>query len=476
MNATTDRLRLSLNLSLPLTLLLALLALAGCTLLPAASSRSAGTGNVGTGRGGRQEEATPTPIPTAVAIGKPTYTVARGTVTRQLALSGRISPVTQQELFFRVGGRVGAVYVKTGDMVKRGQLLAELENANAARDLAASQLDLERAQVRLKEAETALRASVSRAQANLEIARENLAIIRAQDPAPRKTKAEVALQRADLARKQAQEAYDAIAWRNDRGASQQAAALQQATWNYVDAQAAYQLALQEIAVHDHQVTIAERQVDLAQLTLDGFAGGVDPLLVNDVSKAQLTVTKLQVAVGETRIVAPFDGEAQIAFILSPGTFVDAFKFVVTVSDLSELEVRVDSINLAQDPLSVGMPATVALVGRPGAELKGYVRRVPVSGVLAGSDQDRALHINLERAGSVVGYESGDLTRVAIVLEQRPDVLWLPPAAIRTFEGRRFVVVQEGSGQRSVDIKIGLESDDRFEIASGLTEGQIVVGQ
>jgi hypothetical protein len=28
----------------------------------------------------------------------------------------------------------------------------------------------------------------------------------------------------------------------------------------------------------------------------------------------------------------------------------------------------------------------------------------------------------------------------------------------------------------VDIKVGLEADDRFEILSGLTEGQIAVGQ
>jgi hypothetical protein len=70
----------------------------------------------------------------------------------------------------------------------------------------------------------------------------------------------------------------------------------------------------------------------------------------------------------------------------------------------------------------------------------------------------------------------DLTRIAIVLERKPDVLWLPPVALRTFEGRRFVVVQEGGGQRRVDLKVGLEGDDRTEIASGLTEGQIVVGQ
>jgi multidrug efflux pump subunit AcrA (membrane-fusion protein) len=244
----------------------------------------------------------------------------------------------------------------------------------------------------------------------------------------------------------------------------------------MEAQAAYDLVLQDIAVHSHQVTIAGLQVNLAQVALDSLNKGVDPLLANDIRRAQFAVDKLQAAVADAQIVAPFDGQVQLAFILTEGAAIDAFQYVVTLSDLTELEVRVDTINIQPGQLSEGMPATVSLVGRPGVELKGHIKRLPASGVLAGADQDKSLHIALESSGTLVGYQSGDLTRVALVLEQKQDVLWLPPAAIRTFEGRRFVVVQESGGQRRVDIKVGLEGDDRFEIASGLTEGQIVVGQ
>jgi hypothetical protein len=72
-------------------------------------------------------------------------------------------------------------------------------------------------------------------------------------------------------------------------------------------------------------------------------------------------------------------------------------------------------------------------------------------------------------------ETGDLVRVAVVLEQKDDVLWLPPAAIRTFEGRKFVVVQEGAGQRQVDVILGIESEDRVEIVDGVKENEVVVG-
>jgi hypothetical protein len=73
-------------------------------------------------------------------------------------------------------------------------------------------------------------------------------------------------------------------------------------------------------------------------------------------------------------------------------------------------------------------------------------------------------------------ELGDLGRVVVVLEEKQDVLWLPPEAIRTFQGRKFVVVQEEDRQRRVDVRIGIESRERVEIVEGLEDGQIVVGQ
>jgi hypothetical protein len=143
------------------TLLLVLLILAGCTLLPADRARNSG---------GQGEEPTPTPIPTPITISKPTYTVARGEVTKRLILGGRILPVTEKDLFFRTSGHVRNVFVQSGEMVKAGQVLADLEMANVERDLAGSQLELERAQARLKTAETDLQQNIKRAQANLDIA------------------------------------------------------------------------------------------------------------------------------------------------------------------------------------------------------------------------------------------------------------------------------------------------------------------
>ncbi len=450
-------------------LLIALVTVTGCALLPTGRSRAP-----------LREEPTPTPIPTPIVPTKPTYRVQRGEVVKKLTFTGRIAPVREQELFFRTSGRVRHVFVKRNDFVKAGQILADLEIDDLERELASAQLELERAQIRLEAAQRDLENAIRRAQVNLEIAKLNLEAVKAQDPTPRKAQAEADLEKAQIALKRAQEEYDAIAWRNDRAASAQAAALQQATLNYTQAKAAYDLVLQSIAAHKYEVAIKERQVELAQIALDELQRGVDPLLKNDVERATLKVQKLEAAIADAQIIAPFDGQV-LSISLTEGRPVDAFKPVAIVADPSQLEVSADLTSNQLQDLVEGMPVTVVLVSRPGQELKGHIRRLPYpyggGGRTEGLDEaDKSTRIALEATAAEAGFELGDLARVTVILERKEDVLWLPPQAVRTFEGRRFVVVQDGEAQRRVDVKVGIQSEDRVEIVEGLTEGQIVIGQ
>ena len=71
---------------------------------------------------------------------------------------------------------------------------------------------------------------------------------------------------------------------------------------------------------------------------------------------------------------------------------------------------------------------------------------------------------------------GELADIEVRLEAKQDVLWLSPNAIRRFQGRRFVVIQEGDGQRRVDVRIGIESEERIEILEGVEAGETVIGE
>jgi len=67
---------------------------------------------------------TPTPYPTPV---KKTFTVQRGDIVINSELFGRVTPLAVATLYFQMEGHVGNVYVQVNDSVKKGQLLADLD-------------------------------------------------------------------------------------------------------------------------------------------------------------------------------------------------------------------------------------------------------------------------------------------------------------------------------------------------------------
>jgi len=376
----------------------------GCSLLPAGRSDTAAS-----------EAPTPTPIPTAIVPTKPTYTVQVGEVVDELTFSGRISPILEEELFFRAAGRVRAVFAKRNDMITEGTVIAELENDALERELLSAELNLARAQTILDAAEQELEYSRRIAQANLEIEQIKLASMQAEQvPDP------------------------------------------------------------------NAIAIQQKQIEMSQIGIERLASGVDSLLVNDVERAQLDVTKLKTEIAEAQIVAPFDGQL-LSVSLTPGQAIDGFQPVVVLADVDNLEVSADLLSDQMTKLVEGMPAQVVLVSRPGEILPGTVRQLPYPYGSGGrgqevEDMDKSTRFTLETSALEAGFNLGDLVRITVELERKADVLWLPPQALRVFDGRRFAVVQDGEAQRRVDVTVGIQTQERVEIKEGLEEGQVVVGQ
>jgi hypothetical protein len=96
-----------------------------------------------------------------------------------------------------------------------------------------------------------------------------------------------------------------------------------------------------------------------------------------------------------------------------------------------------------------------------------VRQLPLSN----RDADQTVRV----AATLPDAPQGQVINVAIPLQIREDVLWLPPAAIRSFQNRSFVVVDTPDGEQIHDVVLGLETDERVEIVSGVEVGMIVVG-
>ncbi|MBK9715163.1 MAG: HlyD family efflux transporter periplasmic adaptor subunit [Kouleothrix sp.] len=228
-----------------------------------------------------------------------------------------------------------------------------------------------------------------------------------------------------------------------------------------------------------ELIAAQRKVEQARLALDEAKTETFNSEMKAVENAQRQVDKAKKKVEDGRIVASQNGEL-LALSISEGDNVTAFDPVIEIADPSQLEVAAELGAEQMKQLAEGQPAEIALLSRPDVPLPAIIRQMPAPYGSGGSgavqEQDRTTRFKLlDLKGQAV--EAGvTIVKIKIVLEHKDSVLWLPPDAIRAFEGRRFVVVRTGDRERRVTIKTGIETDDKVEIIEGLKQGDVVVGQ
>jgi HlyD family secretion protein len=199
------------------------------------------------------------------------------------------------------------------------------------------------------------------------------------------------------------------------------------------------------------------QVQLAQINVD---------------QVQIDNQNVKASITDSQIVATMNGQV-LALDIFAGTSATAYKPVITIGDVSAMEVTAEPDSTLVSQLAVGMPVTMVASFQPGVSLQGKIRQLPYTGTGAAS-ADTSVHIQLATDPTKSSFSNGDALKVTVVLQDKKDVLYLPVQALRTFQNRLFVVVQDGSVQKSVDVKVGITGTDTVEILSGLTEGQTVV--
>ena len=424
------------------------------------------------GQAPAQQVPTSTPIPTAPAVARPTYLVQRGDVQETLEFTGRWQPRDQTLLSFPVSGTVRSVNVKRGDAITTGQLLADFQISNLEDQLASAQLNLQSAKAALTSGTTGTINTVADAEVNL--ANAQLALQRTKDssPWPQVQSARIGLDSATQNLANAQRAYDDAISRP----SQSASAIDQAYNNLLSAknqlrsaQSSYDSAAQSFATYKYQIASAENAVIQARLNLDqARTGGADPQKQQAVQSAQLQVDQIKNNIAQSSLKSPSDGEV-LEVTIKPGDAVKAYDSVMTIGRQEPKEI-VASIAIGDaQRLSVGLIGICEVLNKPETAVQCIVRRLPLSAKDA--DQSTRIAASLEDLKLI----TGTLIDVQMPLKVSTNVLWLPPAAVRTFQNRTFVVLQTPDGPRSVDVEVGLRTTDRVELKSGVKEGDVVVG-
>jgi len=258
-----------------------------------------------------------------------------------------------------------------------------------------------------------------------------------------------------------------------------------------DYEAALLVANANVAQLDAQHVQAERDLKRAQslrakdLVSDSDLESAQTKL--DVSVAQANAARAQAKLAEatlenTRVRAPFAGtvlrkDAEVGEIVAPSSAGGGLTrtAIVTMADLSTLEVEVDVNEAYIAQVVNGQAARITLDAYPDTSFAGRVRQVVPTAdrqkatvLVKVSILDRDPRI-LPEMGAKVVFEAQNAQVAAA-----PRRVFVPQAALVQSGGRSFVWVMANGVVREQAVDVGPARGDRIEVRQGLVGGESLV--
>lgn len=403
--------------------------------------------------------------------------VERGSLTTAVASSGSVLPKAEVDLAFGVGGQVAEVAVETGATVEAGDVLVRLETADLEFEVQSAEAALQSAEAQLAQIKAGARAEeITAAEAQYRSALAQYRKVRSGPSEEEITIAEADLQKADAALKQAQAAYDAIAWRPEASMLPQSLNLEQATLSYEQALANYELVRKGAASEDQEV--AWRNAENAKARLDMLRAGPT---AEEVAVAEVAVERAQIALDaaryqltKARLVAPRSGIIERVDV-EVGEFVVPQAPILTLIDNADyqVEVEIDEIDIGW--VDVGQPVLVMLDAFPGRALEGEILKIASTATV-----DTGGVISYRGTVAIkptdLAIRSGMSVNTEIVRDSVEDALLIPNRAIwiDTDTGQPFVEKLVDGEAVVATIQQGLSNEEMSEVTAGLAEGDRLI--
>jgi HlyD family secretion protein len=356
-------------------------------------------------------------------------TVERGDITRSVVATGRIEPIAKVEIKSKANGIIEELRVQVGDIVKPGQVLAELDKENLA--------------ARVREAMAALMGAESNLKAAVAMLAKNK--VEAEGPDVPFTKRN--FERSERLLKEGvlpQQAHD-------------------------DTRSAYEQALNRQNIARAQLPVSEAKVAQAEA---------------EVAQAQAAVDRADEELNYATIRSPIHGMvlsrdveigSPVSSILNMGA---AATLVMVLGDISQVYVRgkVDEADIGV--VKLGQPSRIKVETFKDKTFDGKVTQISPLGV----DKDNVVTFEVKVSINNPGGElRANMTANAeIVLEEHKGVLLVPESAV-IYDTQRnasleFPAPGKPKGREKRPIKTGISNGTRTEVTDGLREGEQVILQ
>lgn len=423
-------------------------------------------------------------------------TVRRADLAAALRVRARVVAANESPLAFRRDGFVQSLWVKPGDQVEPGALLAELADPALDDSLQRARADLAMARAELAAASAPAlpggaaqaAASLAAARQGVEVARLRLAKLQAGPTDDDVRSAEQAVEKARNALWGAQAERDGLCNPTYPKHICEAASARVSTAELAVTAAQDGLARlskgprpEDVALAEADVVAAEKAVEVArarhehEVELERATAAQREAAIRlreeRVRQAEAEVSRLEAHLAELRLTAPFAGviaslDAQVGDRVTP------YQPFGLLADPKQLELEASVSEADVGWVTPGQAAQFALDVAPTERYRASVRAILGKPSLVQGKRVYQVRLAIPDGSQMPAtVRAGAEVYLAVT---KPQALVVPLGALQGDEASRYVEVPADGGTRRVPVVAGLASESEVEIVSGLREGEAVV--
>jgi len=341
-----------------------------------------------------------------------------------ISTNGKVEPMENFEAHAPAPTTVRKIYVREGQRVRQGELLMQLDDADA-------------------------RAQAARALAQMKAAEADQHAIKSGGTQEEVLNTRSELVKAQAERDSAQKNYDAVQKLAQTGAAAPA----------------------EVREAASRLTAAQAQLKVLQdKQQDRYSRPEVNRVEAQVEQARASYTAAQDLLKHSEIRAPFEGTVY-SIPIKQGEYVQQGELLIQLANLRRVQVRafVDEPELGK--LAVNQPVTVTWDALPGKIWRGEISQMPytittygtrnVGQVLCGVDnEDSRLLPNIN-------------VTVNVSIANKKDVVTIAREALHEDENGRYVyVIRNGHLERQT-VEAGIANNTRIEIMNGVQPGEVI---
>ncbi|HZH98408.1 MAG TPA: efflux RND transporter periplasmic adaptor subunit [Fimbriimonadaceae bacterium] len=414
-------------------------------------------------------------------------TVSSRTLSETVEISGQVATSSDVAVGAKSAGRIVSVYVRDGDPVRTGQVIAVQDTSSQMASIRQAQAQVNSARAALAQARANATIGPSRstaalrsAEAQLRAARAQLQKVRAGARAEERAQAETNVNAArsnmETARRDAERSRELFS----AGAISRQQ-LERSENAYQAALAQYENAIQgerltrnasrpeDISAAEEAVRQAEEGVRSARANkeLDVLLGSQVDSARAAVSSAEAQLTIARQALEDAQVRAPFAGRisgqpVQPGTVLGPGGVVA--RIIGPEGTFFEGEVPEGVIAR----LRMGSPVSVRVQALGEGSLSGRIAAISPSA----SNVGRLFRVRVQLSGAE-GVRPGMFATGMVQLRQIPGAIVVPSTAIIRRPDETFVYVVEANKAKRVNVVVGLTQGEWTQV-QGVSTGQLVV--